>query len=176
MIPGKYPIGLRPVGGDAAQDRRERRSALHCGELTLNLLTERPHKRFIFEALRHPVKAAVELARFEELIPEQQTEQTMPERVFGVVDLAPLPPQHAGDARFRIAPPGVVDCDGWPCAQKRRAEAGVLTAKLACVEVAREHELILASGIVDHPAEEIFSADLIAAGIKKPRNALIAVG
>ena len=92
MIPGKYPIWLRPVRGEAAQERRERCSALHCCEFTLNLLIERPHKRFIFEALRHPVKAAVELARFEELIPEQQTEQAMPERVLGIVDLAPLPP------------------------------------------------------------------------------------
>src|ERR1700735_4981667 len=112
MIPGKYPIGLRPVRGDAAQDRRERCSALHCCEFTLDLLTESRHERFIFEALWHPVKAAVELARFEELIPEQQTEQTMPERVLGVVDLVPLPPQHPGDARFRIASPGVVSCDG----------------------------------------------------------------
>src|ERR1700733_8380304 len=112
MIPSKYPIGLRPVRRDAAQDRRDLRLPLFCCEFTLDLLTERPHKRFIFEALRHPVKTAVELARFEELIPEQQTEQTMPERVFGVVDLAPLPPQPPGDARFRITPPGVVNCDG----------------------------------------------------------------
>jgi hypothetical protein len=98
------------VGGDAAQDKRERRSALHCCEFALDLLTERPHKRFIFEALRHPVKAAVELTRFEELIPAQQTEQTMPECVLGVVNLVPLPSQHPGDARFRIAPAGVVNC------------------------------------------------------------------
>src|ERR1700733_14837661 len=128
MIPGKYPIGLRPVGGDAAQDRRERRSALHCCEFSLNLLTERPRKRFILEALRHPIKAAVELARLEQLIPEQQTEQTMPERVLGIVDLVPLPPQHPGDARFGIAPPVIVNCDGWPSAQERRAGAGALAA------------------------------------------------
>src|ERR1700729_2471331 len=99
MIPGKYPIGLRPVSGDAAQDRWERRSALHCCEFSLNLLTERPHKRFIFEALRHPVKAAVELARFEELIPEQQAEQTRPDLILGIVDFVPLPAQHPGDTR-----------------------------------------------------------------------------
>src|SRR5271154_5331716 len=97
MIPCKYPVGLRPVRGDAAQDWRERRSALHCRKFTLNLRTESPHKRFIFEALRHPVKAAVELARLEELIPEKQTERTMPERVLGVVDLVALPPQHSGN-------------------------------------------------------------------------------
>src|ERR1700735_4099612 len=112
MIPGKYPVGLRPVRGDAAQDRWERRSALHCCKFSLNLLTESPHKGFILEASRHPVKATGELARLEELIPEQQAEQTMPERVLGVVDLMPLPPQHPDDARFRIASPGVVNCDG----------------------------------------------------------------
>src|ERR1700734_1088358 len=112
MIPGKYPVGLRPVRGDAAQDRWERRSALHCCKFSLNLLTESPHKRFIFEALRHPVKATVELARLEEFIPKQQTEQTMPELVLCVVDLVPLPTQNPGDAHFRIASPVVVNCDG----------------------------------------------------------------
>jgi hypothetical protein len=73
---------------------------------------ERPHKSFVLEALWHPVKAAVELARLEKLIPEQQAEQTMPERVLGIVDLMPLPPQHAGDARFRIPPPGVINREG----------------------------------------------------------------
>jgi flavin reductase (DIM6/NTAB) family NADH-FMN oxidoreductase RutF len=103
MIPGKYPAGLRPVRGDAAQNRRERRSALHRCEFTVNLLAEGSHERLIFETLRHPVKAAMELARLKELIPEKQAEQTMPERILRVVGLMPLPPQHPGDACFRIA-------------------------------------------------------------------------
>jgi hypothetical protein len=96
---------LRRISGSAVR-------LLHCREFTLDVLTERPHKRFISEALRHPVKATVELVRLEELIPEQQAQQTTPECVLGMVDFVPLPPQRPGDACFRIAPPIVVNCDG----------------------------------------------------------------
>jgi len=48
---------------------------------------------------------------------------------------------------------------------KRRAGAGALTAELGRVEIAREHELVVACGVVNHPAEEILSADLMSAGV-----------
>jgi hypothetical protein len=63
----------------------------------------------VLEAVRHPIEATVEKVGLEQLVPEQQPEQRMPERVLREEDPVAPAAHHTRDARLRIAAIGVVD-------------------------------------------------------------------
>ena len=121
-------------------------------KLRFDLVREQPREAAIFQAMRHPVEAAVQLARLKKLIPEQETEQATPERVLRVENLIALAPHDTGNTRFGIAAPCVVNGDRPARAQQLGAKPCSAAVELASIEVAGEYELIVASRIVDHAA------------------------
>ncbi|WP_088342680.1 MULTISPECIES: hypothetical protein [Rhodomicrobium] len=72
----------------------------------------------------------MQLARFEQLVPEQQAEQSVPEQVLCVVDREAVAPHDARDTRFEIAAIDLVDDDLTACAQQRGAGARPASSNL----------------------------------------------
>ena len=78
-------------------------------QLVVDLGSEPMREAAVLEAVRHPIEATVEKVGLEQLFPEQQPEQRMPERVLREEDPVAPAAHHTRDARLRIAAIGVVD-------------------------------------------------------------------
>src|ERR1700733_6186775 len=116
----------------------------------------------VIEAVRHPIEAAVKKVRLEQLVPEQQPEERMPESVLREKDPESPPAHYAGDACLRIAAMGVVDGQRETGAKKLGARPGPATADFACVEIGCENEFAVARRIVDHPPQLLLGMGLFA--------------
>src|SRR4051795_11487852 len=98
----------------------------------------------------------------------------MPQRVFSVKHLARLPAHDTCDARFWIAAPAIIDRDDLASSKQLRATAGALTIKLAGVEIAREHEFVVACRVVNHPAQQFLRVLPIASRVEKTDQPFVA--
>lgn len=125
--------------------------------------------------MRYPIEATRQPRALEQLIPEQETKQGVPQYIFRVEDRGTLAPKDAGDACFGIAAMGVIDRDNAPGAQQLGVEPRTSPTELSGVEIGREEMLAVACGVVDHPLQELLGSDAIAVVVEHAYQTLVAI-